>query len=72
VIASLLYLRYSKRRYLQFFRRFNRSHGLRFLREFDLPMLRRFRASWPNENLGALKKLEYFRVLPVCTRVQMD
>jgi integrase len=35
--------------------------GLRFLKEFDLPVLRRFRASWPNQNLGALKKLEYLR-----------
>jgi hypothetical protein len=37
------------------------ANRLRFLREFDLPMLRRFRASWPNENLGALKKLENLR-----------
>jgi integrase len=35
--------------------------GLRFLCEFDLPMLRKFRATWPNQNLGALKKLEYLR-----------
>src|SRR5579863_4265584 len=40
---------------------FARENGLRFLREFDLPMLRKFRASWPNGNLGALKKLEYLR-----------
>ena len=38
--------------------RFAEDQGLRFLREFDLPMLRKFRASWPNQNLGALKKLE--------------
>jgi hypothetical protein len=30
-------------------------------REFDLPALRKFRASWPNQNLRALKKLEYLR-----------
>lgn len=41
--------------------RFAEDQGLRFLREFDLPMLRKFRASWPNQNLGALKKLEYLR-----------
>jgi integrase/recombinase XerD len=40
---------------------FAQANGLRFLREFDLAMLRRFRASWPNQNLGALKKLEYLR-----------
>jgi integrase/recombinase XerD len=40
---------------------FAHTSGLRFLREFDLAMLRKFRASWPNENLGALKKLEYLR-----------
>jgi integrase/recombinase XerD len=37
------------------------DNGLRFLREFDLPTLRKFRASWLNGNLGALKKLEYLR-----------
>jgi integrase len=36
---------------------------LRLLAEFDLPTLRKFRASWPNQNLGALKKLEYLRAL---------
>src|SRR5579863_3850568 len=41
--------------------RFAQDSGLRFLREFDLTTLRKFRASWPNENLGALKKLEYLR-----------
>jgi integrase len=40
---------------------FTTDHGIRFLRELDLPMLRKFRATWPNENLGALKKLEYLR-----------
>jgi integrase len=41
--------------------RFADNQGLRFLRELDLPMLRKFRTSWPNQNLGALKKLEYLR-----------
>jgi integrase len=41
--------------------RFAEDQGLRLLREFDLPMLRKFRTSWPNQNLGALKKLEYLR-----------
>ena len=41
--------------------RFAQDCGLRFLREFDLPMLRKFRAAWPNGNLGALKKLEFLR-----------
>jgi integrase/recombinase XerD len=40
---------------------FAQASGLRFLREFDLTMLRKFRASWPNENLGASKKLENLR-----------
>jgi integrase/recombinase XerD len=42
-------------------KRFAENCGLRFLRELELPMLRKFRASWPNENHGALKKLEYLR-----------
>ena len=41
--------------------KFATDQGIRFLRELDLPMLRKFRATWPNENLGALKKLEYLR-----------
>jgi site-specific recombinase XerD len=40
---------------------FTREYGLRFLRELDLAMLRQFRASWPNHNLSALKKLECLR-----------
>jgi integrase/recombinase XerD len=40
---------------------FAEGHGIRFLRELDLPMLRRFRATWPDQNLGALKKLERLR-----------
>lgn len=40
---------------------FGEQHGLRFIVEFDLEMLRKFRASWPNKNLSALKKLELLR-----------
>lgn len=40
---------------------FVRDHGLRFLRELDLPTLRKFRASWANENFSAQKKLESLR-----------
>lgn len=40
---------------------FAHDKGLRFLRELDLPMLRKFRASWTNENFSAQKKLESLR-----------
>ena len=40
---------------------FARDNGLRFLRELDLPALRKFRASWPNRNFSAQKKLESLR-----------
>jgi len=40
---------------------FARDNGLRFLRELDLPTLRKFRASWANENFSAQKKLESLR-----------
>ena len=30
---------------------FAEEHGLRFLAELNLPMLRKFRSSWPNRNL---------------------
>ncbi len=35
--------------------------GFRFLMELDLAAIRRFRASWPDHNLSALKKLERLR-----------
>ena len=35
--------------------------GLRFLREFDVEMLRKFRGTWKTHNLASLKKLEYLR-----------
>jgi integrase len=41
--------------------RFAEDQGIRFLRELELPVLRKFRATWPNQNLGALKKLEFLR-----------
>ena len=40
---------------------FTRDNGLRFLRELDLPTLRKFRASWTNKNFSAQKKLESLR-----------
>ena len=40
---------------------FARENGLRFLSECDIDFLRRFRASWPNRNIAARKKLESLR-----------
>jgi integrase len=40
---------------------FARDNALRFLPELDLPTLRKFRASWANENFSAQKKLESLR-----------
>lgn len=40
---------------------FARDSGLRFLRELDLAMLRKFRSCWTNENFSAQKKLESLR-----------
>jgi len=40
---------------------FGHDLGLRYVKEFDLEVLRKFRASWPNQNLSALKKLELMR-----------
>ena len=40
---------------------FARDNGLRFLSELNLPTLRKFRASWTNENFSAQKKLESLR-----------
>jgi integrase/recombinase XerD len=48
-------------KYRLLFRRlkeFARECGLRYLSELDLSRLREFRASWPNKNLAAVKKLE--------------
>jgi len=40
---------------------FAAAHGLRFLKELDLSHLRKFRASWRDDNCAALKKLERLR-----------
>jgi integrase/recombinase XerD len=40
---------------------FAANEGIRFLCEFDLDGLRRFRATWPNRNIAARKKLELLR-----------
>jgi site-specific recombinase XerD len=41
--------------------RFAAGAGLRFLQEYDLEQLRKWRATWPNKNLSAVKKLEFVR-----------
>jgi integrase/recombinase XerD len=41
--------------------RFADVEGLRFVSEFNLEQLRKWRAAWPNRNLSALKKLELVR-----------
>src|SRR5262249_54788643 len=38
--------------------RFAAVSGLRFVQEFGLEQLRKWRAQWPNKNLSAVKKLE--------------
>lgn len=40
---------------------FGQVRGLRYIAQFDLGTLREFRASWPNKNLSALKKIELLR-----------
>jgi integrase/recombinase XerD len=40
---------------------FAQSNGLRYLSEFDIDQLRQFRATWPNRNFAAQKKLEALR-----------
>jgi integrase/recombinase XerD len=40
---------------------FAEERGLRFVKELDTPTLRKFRASWKDSNLAALKKLERLR-----------
>jgi site-specific recombinase XerD len=52
---------YKYRLLFQHLKTFATGQGVRFLREFNLPMLRKFRAGWPNRNLSALKKLECLR-----------
>lgn len=40
---------------------FTADRGIRFLEEFNLSLVRDFRATWPNRNLSAKKKLEQLR-----------
>jgi integrase/recombinase XerD len=40
---------------------FTQANGIRFLKELDAPILRKFRATWKDGNLAALKKLERLR-----------
>jgi len=40
---------------------FAAEFGLRFLREFDVEKVRKFRGTWKTHNLASLKKLEYLR-----------
>jgi integrase/recombinase XerD len=40
---------------------FAESNELRYLGEFDIDQLRQFRATWPNRNFAAQKKLEVLR-----------
>lgn len=40
---------------------FAQADGFRFLKELDAPALRKFRATWKDGNLAALKKLERLR-----------
>ena len=42
-------------------RAFAAEQGLRFLIEFDLGILRKFRAGWVDKNISASKKLERLR-----------
>ena len=52
----------NKYRYLRAdMERFAAAEGLRFVAEFNLEMLRKWRSGWPNKNLSALKKLEFVR-----------
>jgi integrase/recombinase XerD len=51
-------------KYRLLFRRleeFAGSKGLQFVRQLDLSVVRGFRASWPNRNIAARKKLEALR-----------
>jgi len=41
--------------------RFAAQEGLRFVAEFKLEELRKWRSTWPNRNLSAVKKLEFVR-----------
>jgi len=55
--------RYKYRLLFEQMKTFGRERGIRYLSELDLPTLRKFRASWPNQNYSAQKKLEALRTL---------
>jgi hypothetical protein len=40
---------------------FAADHGLRYMEEINLDLLRSFRTTWPNRNLSAKKKLEQLK-----------
>jgi integrase/recombinase XerD len=52
---------YKYRLLLRRLRDFSVDRGFRFISELDLATIRAFRASWPDHNLSALKKLERLR-----------
>jgi site-specific recombinase XerD len=52
---------YKYRLLLKQFKEFAKAEGIRFLAEWDVDTLRRFRESWPNKNYSARKKLEALR-----------
>jgi integrase len=52
---------YKYRLLLRLLLEFAQSVGIRFVKEFDPATLRRFRASWKDQNLAAQKKLERLR-----------
>jgi integrase/recombinase XerD len=52
---------YKYRLLLKQFKEFAKAEGIRFLVEWDVDTLRRFRESWPNKNYSARKKLEALR-----------
>jgi len=43
------------------FQEFAILYGHSYITDFDVDLVRRFRASWPNKNIAARKKLEAFR-----------
>lgn len=52
----------SKYKYLRAdMERFADAEGLRFVAEFGLEQLGKWRSTWPNKNLSAVKKLEFVR-----------
>lgn len=52
---------YKYRLLFRHLKQFAQDHGFRFLKELDSVSLRKFRATWSDGNLAALKKLERLR-----------